>query len=250
MQQLIGKVRAALDDYRMIAPNDKIAVGISGGKDSLVLLASLAKIQKFYPIPFTLVAITVDPCFDQVHMNTSGIARLCAELNVEYRCKRSELGEIIFNRRKEKNPCSLCARMRRGMLHDMAKELSCTKVALGHHFDDAVETFFMNLFQCGKIGCFSPVSYLSRKDLYLIRPMINCEESEISRAASRNALPIEKNKCPIDGHTERQRTKELIASLEKEYPDLRKKVIGAMVRSDTDDWGTCGGKVAHQAKRK
>lgn len=205
-------------------------MGISGGKDSLVLLCALANMRKFLPMKYDLVAITVDPCFDNIQTDFRQVEELCRRLQIKYEIRRSQLGNIIFEQRKESNPCSLCARMRRGILHDMSKKHNCNKLALGHHFDDAVQTFFMNLFYGGKIGCFSPMSYLSRKDLYLIRPMVFCEESKVESAAQRYHLPVVKSECPVDGHTCRQSTQELIKDLEKQFPDLRRKVMGALQR--------------------
>lgn len=212
-------------------------MGISGGKDSLVLLCALANMRKFLPMKYDLVAITVDPCFDNIQTDFRQVEELCRRLQIKYEIRRSQLGNIIFEQRKESNPCSLCARMRRGILHDMSKKHNCNKLALGHHFDDAVQTFFMNLFYGGKIGCFSPMSYLSRKDLYLIRPMVFCEESKVESAAQRYHLPVVKSECPVDGHTCRQSTQELIKDLEKQFPDLRRKVMGALQRADIDGWG-------------
>lgn len=237
MQRLISKVRSAIDAYNMIDEGDKVAVGVSGGKDSLALLCALSELRRFYPKKFDLIAVIIDPCFDSVMMDYSKIEELCRRLGVKSIIRRTELGNIIFNYREEKSPCSLCAKMRRGILHDIAKANGCNKVALGHHLDDAVETFFMNLFNCGNIGCFSPMSYLSRRDLFLIRPLIFCEEREITALARRYNLPIAKSKCPVDGKTQRQVTKELIVSLENNYEDLKKKVIGAMQRADIDNWG-------------
>ena len=185
MQQIMSQIRAAVDSYQLIQAGDRIAVGISGGKDSLVLLCTLANMRKFLPMKYDLVAITVDPCFDNIQTDFRQVEELCRRLQIKYEIRRSQLGNIIFEQRKESNPCSLCARMRRGILHDMSKKHNCNKLALGHHFDDAVQTFFMNLFYGGKIGCFSPMSYLSRKDLYLIRPMVFCEESKVESAAQR-----------------------------------------------------------------
>lgn len=236
MQKLMGQMRAAMERYEMVRPGDKIAVGVSGGKDSLMLLAGLAKLRAFYPVPFSLLAITADPCFGGQETDFSAIEALCRELDVPYLIRRTRLGTIIFEERKEENPCSLCARMRRGILHNMAKDAGCNKIALGHHLDDAVETFFMNLFLSGKIGCFSPKSYLSRKDLTLIRPMVFCEEREIASVARRYHLPVVKSACPADGVTSRQDMKLRIAQWEKEFPDLRAKVIGAMQRADLDGW--------------
>lgn len=237
MQQIMSQIRAAVDSYQLIQSGDRIAVGISGGKDSLVLLCALANMRKFLPMKYDLVAITVDPCFDNIQTDFRQVEELCRRLQIKYEIRRSQLGNIIFEQRKESNPCSLCARMRRGILHDMSKKHNCNKLALGHHFDDAVQTFFMNLFYGGKIGCFSPMSYLSRKDLYLIRPMVFCEESKVESAAQRYHLPVVKSECPVDGHTCRQSTQELIKDLEKQFPDLRRKVMGALQRADIDGWG-------------
>lgn len=208
MQKLLGYVRCALDKYKMIEEGDRIAVAVSGGKDSVALLAALGAIRRFYPINFSLTAITIDPCFNKQETDYSPIEKLCEEMEIPYIIKRTELGTIIFETRKEKNPCSLCARMRRGLLHDTAKEAGCNKIALGHHLDDAAETFMMNLFSGGRISCFSPVSYLSRKDLYMIRPLVLARESIISSAAERNNLPVVKSRCPADGVTHRQKMKD------------------------------------------
>ena len=237
MQKLMGQMRAAMERYEMVKPGDKIAVGVSGGKDSLMLLTGLAKLRAFYPVPFSLIAITADPCFGGQETDFSAIEELCRELDVPYLIRRTRLGSIIFEERKEENPCSLCARMRRGILHEMAKENGCTALALGHHFDDAVQTFFMNLFYGGKLGCFSPKSYLSRRDLWMIRPMVFCEERDIRNAAARLELPVVKSQGPADGCTSRKETELLVAELEKQFPDLRKKVMGAMQRAGLDHWG-------------
>lgn len=236
MQKIMGQIRAAIEHYEMISPGDRIAIGVSGGKDSLVLLHAMAQLQNFYPIPFELVALTVDPCFSGQKTNYTEIEKVCEKLKIPYIIRRTTLGKIIFEDRKEKNPCSLCARMRRGILHNMAKENNCNKIALGHHFDDAVQTFFMNLFYGGSIGCFSPKSYLSRKQLTLIRPMIFCHQRDISSAARRNSLPIIQSGCPVDGITCRKNTEELILSLESTFPDLRNKVIGAIQRAGLNGW--------------
>ena len=234
---LMGHVRAAADRYGMIEEGDRIAVGVSGGKDSLYLLYALAMMRRYYPKRYTVIALTADPCFGGAETDYGAVEALCREWDVEYRIRRTNLGKIIFEDRKEENPCSLCARMRRGILHDMAKDAGCGKIALGHHFDDAVQTFLMNLLYGGKIGCFSPKSYLSRKDLYLIRPLVFCEEADIRRAVKKLALPVVKSGCPADGVTARQDTAELIARLEKSFPDLKQKVMGAMQRAHLDGWG-------------
>lgn len=230
MQKLAGLMRRAIEKYDMIQPGDRIAVGVSGGKDSLALLVGLVQLRDYIGIPYEVVAITLDPCFGGVQTDYSPVAQLCEKLGVEYVLKRTEIGQIIFDVRNESNPCSLCARMRRGCLHDAAKENNCNKIALGHHYDDAIETFIMNLFQEGRIGCFQPVTYLSRKDLTMIRPMVMAEESLISAAAHHENLPVVKSKCPVDGSTNRERTKEWIRMMDKESKGFKKRLYGAMER--------------------
>ena len=236
MKKLLSLTRAAVDKYNMIEAGDKIAVGVSGGKDSLALLYALAKLRDFYPKPFSLVAITLDYQFNGVAEDYTAIEALCKELQVEYIVRRTNLWEVIFETRKEKNPCSLCAKMRRGLLHDTAVANGCNKVALGHHLDDAAETFLMNLLNGGKIGCFSPVSYLSNKKLYLIRPLIFAYEKDVAAAARRANLPVVKSRCPMDKVSNRQNTKELLKALEKDNPAVRKKIVGALERSHIDNW--------------
>lgn len=236
MKKLLSLTRAAVDKYNMIEAGDKIAVGVSGGKDSLALLYALAKLRDFYPKPFSLVAITLDYQFNGVAEDYTAIEALCKELQVEYIVRRTNLWEVIFETRKEKNPCSLCAKMRRGLLHDTAVANGCNKVALGHHLDDAAETFLMNLLNGGKIGCFSPVSYLSNKKLYLIRPLIFAYEKDVAAAARRANLPVVKSRCPMDKVSNRQNMKELLKALEKDNPAVRKKIVGALERSHIDNW--------------
>ena len=236
MKKLLSLTRAAVDKYNMIEAGDKIAVGVSGGKDSLALLYALAKLRDFYPKPFSLVAITLDYQFNGIAEDYTEIEALCKELKVKYIVRRTNLWEVIFETRKEKNPCSLCAKMRRGLLHDTAVANGCNKVALGHHLDDAAETFLMNLLNGGKIGCFSPVSYLSNKKLYLIRPLIFAYEKDVAAAARRANLPVVKSRCPMDKVSNRQNMKELLKALEKDNPAVRKKIIGALERSHIDSW--------------
>lgn len=236
MKKLLSLTRAAVDKYNMIEAGDKIAVGVSGGKDSLALLYALAKLRDFYPKPFSLVAVTLDYQFNGIAEDYTEIEALCKELKVKYIVRRTNLWEVIFETRKEKNPCSLCAKMRRGLLHDTAVANGCNKVALGHHMDDAAETFLMNLLNGGKIGCFSPVSYLSNKKLYLIRPLIFAYEKDVAAAARRENLPVVKSRCPMDKVSNRQNMKELLRSLEKDYPAVRKKIVGALERSHIDSW--------------
>lgn len=234
MQHLMGLVRRCVDDYKMISAGDRIAVGVSGGKDSLALLALMAGLQKYYPKPFTLEAITIDMGFG---MDFSPVADFCETLNVPYTCVKTEIGAIVFEHRKEKNPCSMCSKMRRGALHDTLKEKGFNKIALGHHYDDAVETFLLSLFYEGRISCFEPVTYLSRADLTQIRPMLYVGEKAVQRFSARMELPVVENRCPADNNTKRQEVKELVAALQKQYPDLKTKIFGAMQRLPLPQWG-------------
>ena len=232
LQRILSFTRRALSDYDMIQAGDKVAVGISGGKDSMTLLAALAALRRFYPVPYELCAISVDMGFEG--MDFSPVERYCDALNVEYRVVKTDIAEIIFDVRKEKNPCSLCSKMRRGVLHSAAKEMGASRVALGHHFDDAVDTFMLNLFFEGRIGCFSPVSYLSRADLYLIRPLIYAQEKDVRYFVGHSDLPIIQSPCPANHNTERERMKKLLMSLEKDYDGLRHRIFGAMCRGEID----------------
>ena len=232
MKHILSYTRRAVDDYGMIREGDKIAVGVSAGKDSLTLLHALAGLRRFYPRPFELIAITVDMGFEGTDF--SPIQKLCDELGVPYHIVPTEISRIIFDIRKEKNPCSLCAKMRRGALHNAAKELGCTSVALGHHFDDAVETFMLNLFFEGRIGCFSPVTYLSRVGIKLIRPMLYMPEKDVRYFASKVQLPVVKSSCPADGNTQREEMKQLLRELERRHDGLRYRIFGAMQRGEVD----------------
>ena len=236
MQKLLSYMRSACQQYEMITDGDRIAVGVSGGKDSMALLAAMADLRLFYPQKFELVAITLDPRFGGEDADYSAIEEFCKEREIEYIIKRTQLAEVIFDIRKESNPCSLCARMRRGALHDAAKAAGCNKIALGHHLDDVAETFIMNLFNGGTLDCFMPVTYLSRKDIYMIRPMIFARESDCARVVRRGNLPIVKSKCPADGTTERQEVKEFLNSLEKKYGNVRDKILGAMQRKQINGY--------------
>ncbi len=217
----------------MIQPGDRVAVGVSAGKDSLTLLYALAELRRFYPVSFTLCAITVDMGFDPP-ADLSPIRALCEKLDVPYHVVPSDIAKVVFDIRKESNPCSLCAKMRRGALHGYASEIGCNVVALGHHFDDAVETFMLNLFFEGRIGCFSPVSYLSRRKIRLIRPLLYLPEKDIRYFAQKMDLPVVKSVCPADGNTEREAMKRLLAGLEREHRGLRHRIFGAMQRGEID----------------
>lgn len=235
MQKMMGLMRRCIDDYNMISAGDKIAVGVSGGKDSLTLLAVLAALQKYYPKPFELTAITIDMGLGG--MDFSPVEEYCKTLGVGYYCKHTQIGPIIFDYRKEKNPCSMCAKMRRGALNDVILELGFHKIALGHHYDDAVETFLMSLFYEGRISCFEPVTYLSRTGVTQIRPMLYVGEKAVAHFAEKYELPVVHNVCPADKHTKRQEIKELIAQMQTQYPDLKTKIFGAMQRMPLPQWG-------------
>lgn len=237
MQKILGYMRRAIQEYDLIHDGDRICVGVSGGKDSLVMLNGLVLLRRFIGIDYELVAVTLDPGFGGVEGDYSPVTEYCNQNNVEYHVIRTQIGEIIFDVRKEPNPCSLCARMRRGALHDAAIEFGCNKVALGHNYDDAVETFVMNLFTEGRIGCFSPISYLSRKNLHMIRPLVLAPEREVKKAAMKCDLNIVKSKCPADGLTNRQRTKEFLAEMERNDHGFKDRLFGAMKRANVDGWG-------------
>ena len=236
MRRILSRVRAAVSDYGMIKDGDKIAVGISGGKDSLMLLKVLCELKRFHSEKFELVAITLDMRFNGKDGDFSGIKKMCDEYGVEYVVKPTDLYEIIFNIRKEASPCSLCSRMRRGILHDTAKELGCNKIALGHHLDDAAETFMMNLLIESRIGCFAPVTYLSRKDITMIRPLVYVREREIEQSLERVELPIIKSACPANEHTKREDAKLLLRELSKTYGDVPERIVGALQRGAIDRW--------------
>lgn len=234
MQKLLGYLRRAVTDYDMICPGDKIAVGVSGGKDSVALLVGLAQLRTFLGIPFELKAITLDPGFQGIQQDYTPISDICEQYEIPYFVKRTQIGEIVFDFRQESNPCSLCARMRRGALHDAAKEMKCNKIALGHHNDDVIETFLMNLYREGRIGCFQPVTYLSRKKLTMIRPFVYAPEKDIASAVRRNHLPVVKSQCPVDGKTGREEMKEFIYSVEKKSKGFKQRIFGAIKRAGID----------------
>ncbi len=235
MQKALSYARRGIDDYAMIKENDHITVGVSGGKDSLALLMILSELRRFYPKRFKLSAVTLDLGYDD--MDYSPIARLCEEINVDYYIKKTDIKQIVFDIRKESNPCSLCAKMRRGALHDAALEIGSSTVALGHHNDDVIETFLLSLIFEGRIGCFSPVSYLDRKGITLIRPLIYMPERYITGLVKRLELPVVKNSCPADGNSKRQYIKELIRQLESENPGLKKRLFTAIVNGDVGHFG-------------
>ena len=240
LNALTGMVRRCVDDYNMIAPGDRIAVGISGGKDSLVLLSALAHLRRYYPASFQLEAITIDAGFPG--MDFSGVGELCRELDVPYTLVPTDIREIVFEARQEDNPCSLCAKMRRGALNTTLKERGCTKLALGHHFDDAVETFMMSLVFEGRLNCFAPVTYMDRMDVTMIRPLLYVGELRSARLAEALKLQVVESTCPMDRTSKRREVKALMDSLSERYPDLRSKIFGAMQRLPLPGWEPRPGK--------
>lgn len=234
MQKMLSLMRKCVDEYHMIEPGDQIAVGVSGGKDSLALLVVLAELRRFYPHPFSLTAITLDAGYEQ--MDFSPVAALCRGIDVPYIIKKTEIGKILFDIRKEKNPCALCAKMRRGALNDAALEVGCKKVALGHHFDDAVETFMLSLFYEGRINCFYPVTFLDRRGITVIRPMLYIPERQVVNFVRRQQLPVVTNVCPADKHTKREEVKALLRELEHTHHDLRERIFGAIQRYPLTGW--------------
>ena len=228
MQKILSVLRKACEEYSLIEEGDKICVGISGGKDSLTLLAALARFQKFSPCKFFLHAVAVD--LTNGKNNYSKIENFCRELNVPLTVVKSDIFEVVFDIRKEKNPCSLCANMRRGTLNSTAKSLGCNKVALGHHKDDLIETFLMSLFFEGRLSTFKPISYLSNTDLYMIRPLIYCNEDDISRVSQ--DYPILTNSCPVDKFSERENAKNILKELNKIYPNAKEKIFNAIIHKE------------------
>lgn len=234
LNKFSGLVRRCVDDYGMIEAGDRIAVGVSGGKDSLVLLASLQRLSRYYPKPFTLTAITCNLGFEG--MDFTPVEEWCRELEIPWHAVPTDIKEIVFDARQEQNPCSLCAKMRKGALMTAAKELDCNKVALGHHFDDAVETYMMNLLFTGSIGCFAPVTWLDRSGMTQIRPMLYAGENRIATLAEKLSLPIVKTTCPMDGTSKRKEIKDLLTKMSEEYPDMKSKIFGAMQRLPLPGW--------------
>lgn len=234
LQQVMSYIRRAVDDYGMIQEGDKIAVGISGGKDSLTLLHGLSGLRRFYPHKFEIHAVTVDLGFK--NLNLDKIKELCEELNVPYTIVKTEIADIIFEQRKESNPCSLCAKMRKGALNDAIKAVGCNKVAYAHHKDDIVETMLMSLIFEGRIHTFSPITYLDRMDLTVIRPLMYMTESDVIGFVNKNELPVVKSPCPADGYTKRQYIKELLQQLNRENPGVKQRMFTAIANGNMEGW--------------
>lgn len=233
LQQVLSITRKATDDYHMIESGDKIAVGISGGKDSLTLLHALHGLMRFYPKPFTLQAITVDLGFQ--NLNLDAITKMCAELDIPYHIVKTDIGKIIFEDRKESNPCSLCAKMRKGALNDAIKKAGCNKVAYAHHKEDVVETMLMSLIYEGRFHTFRPVTYLDRMDLTVIRPLIYMKEADVIGFVNKYKLPVVKSPCPADGHTKREYVKSLLQEINLETPGVKERMFTA-IQNGLSEW--------------
>ena len=234
LNDFTGTVRRAVDDYDMIREGDRVAVGVSGGKDSLLLLLALHHLQSFYPQHFELEAITIELGFEG--MDFAPVAELCKELDIPYTCLKTDIKEIVFDVRREDNPCSLCAKMRRGALNDAIRARGINKLALGHHFDDAVETFLLSLLFEGRISCFRPVTYLDRSGVTQIRPLIYAGEQKIAKLAEELQLPVVENPCPQDNGSKRYEVKQLLKMMSADYPDMKSKIFGAMQRQPLPGW--------------
>ena len=234
LNEFTGIVRKAVDDYNMIEEGDKVAVGVSGGKDSMLLLLALDHLKTYYPRRFELEAVTVELGFDG--MDFTPVWELCREKGIEYTCVKTDIKEVVFDVRKEDNPCSLCAKMRRGALNGIIKERGISKLALGHHFDDAVETFMMSLLFEGRLTCFRPVTYLDRSGVTQIRPLIYAGEQKIINVADALHVPIVENPCPMDKTSKRYEIKQLLRTMSADYPDMKSKIFGSMQRLPLPGW--------------
>lgn len=226
LQRVLSEVRKAVDDYHMIAEGDKIAVGISGGKDSLTLLYALSSLRRFYPHPFELVAVTVDLGF--ANLDLTEIKKLCEKLEVPYTVVKTQIGQIVFEERRENNPCALCAKMRKGALNEAMKQLGCNKIAYAHHMDDVVETMMLSLLYEGRFHTFSPVTYLDDTGLTVIRPLIHMKEADVIGYVRKYEVPVVKSPCPADGHTKREYVKQLLKQLNTENPGVKQRMFTAI----------------------
>lgn len=239
LQQVLSYVRRAADDYHMIQEGDRIAVGISGGKDSLTLLYALHGLQRFYPQHFELHAVTVDLGFQ--NLDLSRIGSICRdELQIPYTIVKTDIADVIFEQRKEANPCSLCAKMRKGALNDAIKKEGCNKVAYAHHKDDVVETMLMSLIFEGRFHTFSPVTYLDRTGITVIRPLLYMNEADVIGFVNKNQVPVVKSPCPADGHTKREYVKQLLRQLNLENPGVKERMFTAITTGNLQGWPVVG----------
>ena len=234
MQRILSYIRKAVDDYNMIEDGDKIAVGLSGGKDSITLLMGLKALQRFYEKEFDIIAISINPGFD--YFNTNLLNKTCEQIDVQHVEENTHIKEIVFDARKEKNPCSLCANLRRGILNSVAIREGCNKIALGHNEDDVLETFFLNLLYGGSIGTFAPKSYMDRSGITLIRPLIYAPEKSIKTFIKKNNIEVMNKCCPMDGKSKREDMKTFLRELQKSIPTVKTNIYGAIRRSSIKGW--------------
>lgn len=230
LQRLMSPVRKAVDDYNLIKAGDKIAVGLSGGKDSIALLSALVGLKRFYPESFDVVAVRIDTGLEYDKLEEENLKNYVESLGVTYHVEKTQIAAVVFDERKEKNPCSLCANMRRGALNSTAKALGCNKVALGHHADDLIETFFLSMIYEGRLSTFQPSTYLSKADLTVIRPLIYVKEHMI--VSFSKDKPILKNPCPVDKFTQREEVKNTLKQLNEKYPLIKENLFNAIVNDD------------------
>lgn len=234
LQQVLSLVRQAIDDYSMIEENDCIAIGVSGGKDSLTLLYAMASLRHFYPIPFTVKAVTIDVGFDNMDFNK--VIELCNELDIEYHIEKTQIKEIVFDVRNEANPCSLCSKLRKGALNEVLKQIGCNKVAYAHHKDDVVETMLLSMLYEGRFHTFSPVTYLEKADISIIRPMIYMNESDVKGFVNKYNVPVVKSSCPADGHTKREYAHNLLSNINRENKGAKNRMFTAIKESQIPGW--------------
>lgn len=234
LQQLYSYTRRAIDDYQMIDTGDTIAIGISGGKDSLTLLYALHGLRRFYPHKFDLVAVTVNLGYDE--FNTEPLRKLCETLEIPYEVVNTDIGDIVFHKNPKERPCSLCAKLRKGALNDAARRLGCNKVAYAHHKDDIIETMMLSLIFEGRFHSFSPKTYLDKTGLTVIRPMMYLSEADVIGFKNKMDLPIVKNPCPVDGHTKRQYAKDLLRQMNLDHPGVKDRMFTAIVNGNIDGW--------------
>ncbi|MBD5527896.1 MAG: tRNA 2-thiocytidine(32) synthetase TtcA [Lachnospiraceae bacterium] len=235
LQQVLSYVRRAIDDYHMIEEGDKIAVGISGGKDSLTLLYALHGLMRFYPKSFSIHAVTVDLGFENLKLDK--IQSLCESLNVEYTIVKTDIAQVVFEERKEDNPCALCAKMRKGALNNAIKAVGCNKVAYAHHKDDVVETMLLSLIYEGRFHTFAPVTYLDRTELTVIRPLMYMNEADVVGFVNKYDVPVVKSPCPADGNTKREYVKNLLRKLNQENPGVKERMFTAIQNGNLKGWG-------------
>lgn len=229
-QQMLSLLRKGVTKYKLIKDGDKIAVGVSGGKDSVTLLKLLAEYKRFSPEKFDLIAITVDLNFSDKNADFTPIKTLCEQLGVKYYIEKTDIGKVVFDVRKETNPCALCSKMRKGALNNLAKDLGFNKIAVGHHADDLIDTMMLSLFYEGRLSTFAPKSYLDKTGLTLIRPMIMIKEADVISYSK--TLPIVDSCCPANKRTKREFVKDVLKNVGKDIPNVREMIFTALIHPE------------------